>query len=97
MSKLYDEVVKTHGDEITEQWLQAFCEGLERKEFYDASSWGWLLLLSKEFTFDFRKDIASRAIAAMDSKLFGCCVCGEKLATKIVHGVKICDDCFKKP
>ena len=89
---LFREVVKTHGHVITDDWLRAYCDGLEHKPVHDGFGWGWAVLMASSP--EVRGEIRRRARASSQEKPLGCVLCGDQPATKyqILAG-KVCLEC----
>src|SRR5688572_20983563 len=43
---LFSQIQAEHGTEITEEFLRAYCEGLEKKDVFDPSGWTFLGLFA---------------------------------------------------
>ena len=91
---LWRQVQEKHGTEITEAFLRAYCEGLETKEVFDASGWGWLGLFAQDFPMPLREEFHQRA-QQQAHKPYGCLLCGDKAATAYhIYAGRVCDGCF---
>ena len=92
---LFRDVVSVHGHVITEDWLRAYCEGLERKPVHDGFAWGWAVLLAP--TPEVKHEIWRRARKSSQEKPLACILCGDQPATQhqILAG-KVCLECFTR-
>ena len=90
---LFQQVAKEMGtDDIDDQWLEVHAQKLEALPVYAAFGWGWTELMAMDP--EFRRRIRERAIAAYESKPFGCELCEEKPATKYhIYIGRVCADC----
>ncbi len=90
---LFCEIQKTHGTEISEAFLRAYCEGLEQKTVFDSVGWMFLQLFAQDFPMSLRQELIDRANAQLP-KPYGCELCGDKEATKYHPYVgRVCTDC----
>lgn len=90
---LFREIVVTHGHMVTDDWVRAYCDGLERKPVHDGFGWGWAVLLAPSA--EVRDEVRRRAHRSSQEKPLGCILCGDQPATQhqILAG-KVCLECF---
>jgi hypothetical protein len=91
----FGKTLAEYNNEINESFLHEYCEHLEQKPVFDATSWGWLGIFAQQSPMALRLEFQQRANNQFQTKPYACLLCGEKEATHYhIQAGQVCVDCF---